>query len=156
MGPEMNDKFPYNAGVALWNNHALRKSHSALINFVLNTSDALYWKDYGPVDQGALNKFYEEDIRSWKLPTKFNKKPYHLYTEDALVVHFHGPKPHHYLEYLRKGTCGNSVFGKLCEMGIQNGVCFYVVEDWFRYIQNEPIARQLYTKCKAVIEKKYH
>ena len=46
--------------------------------------------------QGAYNQFYEADVRAWRLPSKFNAKPYHAADprrlSDAAIVHFHGPK----------------------------------------------------------------
>eukprot|EP01025_Chloroclados_australasicus_P054071 TRINITY_DN6405_c0_g1_i1.p1 TRINITY_DN6405_c0_g1~~TRINITY_DN6405_c0_g1_i1.p1 ORF type:complete len:769 (-),score=34.50 TRINITY_DN6405_c0_g1_i1:335-2494(-) len=153
MGPEMRDAFPYNAGIALWNLNSLRKTHDQLVEFILTSSDALYWEGYGPVDQGALNKFYEEEIRNWKLPKIFNQKPYHLYQEDAVIVHFHGPKPHHYFQYFQNKTCGSQAFGNLCQVGINSGACFYIVEDWYKYVQDQPVAKQLYSACKIFIEK---
>lgn len=38
---------------------------------------------------------------------------YHRFREDARIVHLHGPKPNHYLEWLRTGSCS---FGDMCSL----------------------------------------
>jgi hypothetical protein len=37
----------------------------------------------------------------------------HARTQDAWLVHFHGPKPHEYVAFLDSGDCGN--FHWMCE-----------------------------------------
>lgn len=43
----------------------------------------------------------------------FNYKIYHPFRRTARIVHMHGPKMNHYLEYFRTGKCGR--FEGLCE-----------------------------------------
>jgi len=51
--------------------------------------------------QGAYNLFYEASARNWRLPIKFNAKPFNARAppgaEDAAILHFDGPKPADYL-----------------------------------------------------------
>ena len=80
---------------------------------------------YGPLDQGAINKFYEPQIRDKPISKNYNAKPYQLWRPNALIVHFHGPKLTDYLEWLMTGSCA---FGHMCEDGFVNALCPYARE----------------------------
>jgi hypothetical protein len=65
------------------------------------------------------------------LPETFNAKPYKLGNLDSLddvfVLHFHGPKPQHYLDFASNCGCGpfskavgGGNFVRLCREGLIN------------------------------------
>ncbi len=98
---------------------------------------------YGPGDQGAINHFYEAAIRPHRLDSRFNTKPYHAWKEAAKIVHFHGPKPHDFLNYMQTGDCK---FRDYCQTGLSNGFCMYAAE-WASYIRDEPLGQQVSSAC---------
>jgi hypothetical protein len=80
-----------NSGVMVMNVRALLEDYSAFRRFI-TSGDTLYhelWKN-GPFDQRAFQLHYQS--RWGNLPLEYNWKPYWGFNEDALVVHFHGPK----------------------------------------------------------------
>ena len=81
---------------------------------------------YGPGDQGAYNYFYEKTVS--KMSEKYNAKTYKSYDKDARIVHFHGPKPIHYIQQANTGSCNFTTMPSLCETGLP-GFCMYAVED---------------------------
>lgn len=99
--------------------------------------------------QGAYNQFYEADVRQWRLPFKFNAKPYHatvpMRMSDVAIVHFHGPKPSDYLQYATTGACPK--FGDMCKAGVQARACMYTHE-WVRRLEGED-AKQAYDLWRA-------
>ena len=123
MGTEMQDSPPYNAGIMLMRLGCLRDSYDDFLAFILSNKHGLYFPRYGPVDQGALNQFYEARIT--RIPKKWNAKPYHDEQKDAAIVHFHGPKPSHYLEFARTGSCPFN-FAPLCREGQAHAAPVYV------------------------------
>lgn len=52
----MEDSFPYNAGVGVWNLVNLRKTYDQFVDFILSNEGGLFYNtselDYGVVDQG--------------------------------------------------------------------------------------------------------
>ena len=57
----------------------------------------------GPFDQAALNEFCKNalpNFRLEKLPVILNWKAYWGNNPEAIIVHFHGPKPDHFEQYL--------------------------------------------------------
>jgi hypothetical protein len=142
MAYEMTDIFPCNAGVMLINLPAIRGMHDKLVEFAFNRT-TLYHEGYGPADQGALNEFFKKEMnQSCTLSESFNTKPHKANNISTIphIIHFHGPKPHHYLEYLEKGTCGpftsiaTSRAGNLCNGGIK-----FICDNVAQFI---PYARQ--------------
>eukprot|EP01023_Acetabularia_acetabulum_P062918 TRINITY_DN7827_c0_g1_i4.p1 TRINITY_DN7827_c0_g1~~TRINITY_DN7827_c0_g1_i4.p1 ORF type:complete len:425 (+),score=60.26 TRINITY_DN7827_c0_g1_i4:236-1510(+) len=155
MGPEMLDVFPYNAGIALWNVQAMRDTYNEFQAWLLKQNNSLYFEGYGPLDQGALNKFYEDSVRDWKLPAIFNARAYQEFNPEAKILHFHGPKPDNYLEYVQNGTCK---FDVMCRMGTESSLCQYVPE-WYQYTlydnpEGEEIAEKLVYACENTITSK--
>ena len=132
MAHEVDYKFPCNAGVVLYNLPYMRQSHMDLVNFAMHAPGLHFGEYYGPADQGALNQFYERELRSeCNLPEAFNAKPYKLGDfdgiDDIFILHFHGPKPKHYLEFADSRGCGPYLdavgggdFVTLCEKGLKN------------------------------------
>jgi len=132
MAFEMDDRFPCNAGVVLYNLPYLRQSYHDLVTFAMHAPGLHFGDEYGPADQGALNQFYEGELGSQcSLPEKFNAKPYKLgdldSLDDVFILHFHGPKPKHYLDFANNRGCGpfsrdvgGGEFVRLCREGLRN------------------------------------
>lgn len=53
-------------------------------------SCALLPSGYGPLDQGAYNQFYENEIKGHPISKDFNAKPYQEFRPNARIVHLHG------------------------------------------------------------------
>ncbi|KAL6753995.1 hypothetical protein V8C86DRAFT_404853 [Haematococcus lacustris] len=128
---------PLNAGIMLLNLPQLRRSYPAFLSFILNNTQGLYFGPHGPADQGAFNAFYAQDLAQRILDQDFNAKPYHTARQGTKILHFHGPKPHHYLVYLRTGDCGN--FFHLCHQAFATSLCSGLAE-WAPYL-HEPSAQ---------------
>lgn len=90
MGYEMDDMFPYNAGIMLMNIPYLRKTNAAFVEWILSQQNGLYFEGYGPLDQGAYNQFYENEIKGHPISKDFNAKPYQEFRPNARIVHLHG------------------------------------------------------------------
>ncbi len=101
---------------------------------------------YGPVDQGAINQFYENTVIGAKLGQEFNAKPYFSVLEASYIVHFHGPKPADYLAYLETGDC---TFGNMCQTGLKHSLCYYALE-WARYVEDEDVGQRLESACSTL------
>ena len=147
MGYEAVDKFPYNAGVFLASARFLRATHHLLLKKMIENKGISYGF-FGPGDQGLLNMVYERELRSvGALDKAMNAKPYHAFSQNAAIVHFHGPKPTDYLAMVNSNKCN---FGKMCARGLQRGgACRYVLE-WIEYV---PMSERgqfaaLEAKCK--------
>lgn len=80
---------PFNTGVMYANRHGFENN----INNILSYADEIKW-DVPACDQGLLNKYVEaQNISIPYLHERFNWKPYWGKSDDAVIVHFHGPKP---------------------------------------------------------------
>ena len=55
-------------------------------------------------DQGALQAFYKN--KTDNLPIYFNYKPYWGINNDAKIIHYHGPKYNHIMNYLNDSEKG--------------------------------------------------
>jgi hypothetical protein len=142
MAYEIDDIFPCNAGIILMNIPALRVSHGDLVTMAFS-EPSLHFGSYGPMDQGAFNKLYEQQMEGQcKLSETFNSKPYKNDIKDAPIIHFHGPKPHHYMAFAASGKCLVS-FGDLCQKGLPS-VCS-LMED-YRGVHPD-VARDLPNLC---------
>ena len=122
MAWEMQDHAPYNAGVMLMRLPCLKDTYADFLAFIL-ASPSGYFPNFGPVDQGAINQFYERQIVH--IPKKWNAKPYHPVIADAAIVHFHGPKPSHLADFVRTGTCPFN-FGDMCNMAMRAAAPTYL------------------------------
>jgi hypothetical protein len=56
MSYEFVNMFPYNAGVILANLPTMRQNYDAFVAMMLDNNDGLYYPNYGPADQGIINK----------------------------------------------------------------------------------------------------
>jgi hypothetical protein len=80
-----------NSGVMVMNTATLLEDHPSFRRFI-TAGDVLYYELFkrGPWDQQAYQLFYNS---KWdNLPMEYNWKPYWGFNEDAVIVHFHGPK----------------------------------------------------------------
>jgi hypothetical protein len=102
---------------------------------------------YGPGDQGAYNQQYHETINF--LDEKYNAKLYKKYRDDAVIVHFHGPKPQQYVEQLEHDTCSFHTLPSLCVTGM-DGFCNYAVKDG--YMDDDPVIWQASVKKSCEIK----
>ncbi|KAG2482987.1 hypothetical protein HYH03_018113 [Edaphochlamys debaryana] len=143
MSYEFYKMFPYNAGIILANLPTMRRNYKAFLHMMLDNDDGLYYPNFGPADQGIINKFYEKDLRSQMLNQAFNTKPYNDFDAASFLVHFHGPKPHEYLSFLETGKCD---FYSVCEQGILRSLCQYAKE-WAVFIPEESVATRLSDSC---------
>ncbi|KAL4447483.1 hypothetical protein ABPG75_004702 [Micractinium tetrahymenae] len=143
MGYEMDDMFPYNAGIMLMNIPYLRKTNADFISWILKQKNGLYFDGYGPLDQGAINQYYEKEIKGRPMSKDFNAKPYQEFRNGARIVHLHGPKPNHYLDWLLTGKCD---FGGICEGGFFNAVCKYMT-DYALFATEWDVAATLRMMC---------
>ena len=132
MAYDLGYRFPCNAGVVLYNLPYMRQSYHEFVAFAMHAPGLHFGDKYGPADQGALNQFYERELGSQcSLPETFNAKPYKLgdlgSLEKVSILHFHGPKPKHYLDFANGRGCGpfldavgGGAFVKLCREGLRN------------------------------------
>ena len=77
----------FNAGVMVVNIDGLRSDYEAFERYLVEQIDKL---TYGFHDQIAYNNFYRE--RWNRLPLELNWKPYWGISDEARIIHFHGPK----------------------------------------------------------------
>jgi len=125
MGYEDKNHFPMNAGVIFASLPFMRKTYDGLIKFVLS-KNSIDHGHFGPGDQGALNEYYNNSLQYLRFLDDMNVKPYKPFRKTARIVHFHGPKPHDYLEFIRTGRCR---FNKMCSRGLNHAVC-KIFSEW--------------------------
>ncbi|KAI8471194.1 MAG: hypothetical protein J3K34DRAFT_367999 [Monoraphidium minutum] len=131
IGPAAVNSYPFSVGVMLANLPGLRASYDKFLDAALPKAGAKAAKL-------AYNMFYEAEIKSYRLPVKFNAKPYHPHAPrsitDVAIVHFHGPKPLDYLSYGNGGDCGGN--GRFCAGGMAEGgrACVYIKE-WMEFLE---------------------
>ncbi|KAI7845916.1 hypothetical protein COHA_000462 [Chlorella ohadii] len=153
MGYERYDWFPYNNGVMLWNMPYMKKTNAAFVDWILNQHNGLYYGRYTAVDQGAFNQYYEQEVKGKPISRKFNAMIYLEFRDDARIVHLHGPKMNHYLEYLRTGNCQ---FGDLCTWGIyKGGLCKYAAE-YLRYVPEWQVVHHVHRLCTNLMAGSWH
>jgi hypothetical protein len=101
--PQTHESFAFgNAGVLLMHVERMRESNDAFVEWIFNDENIfenhLTFGAYGPVDEGALNMFYQGKFEVFESPL-FNWKPFWGGESGASLVHFQGPKPQEYLSY---------------------------------------------------------
>lgn len=85
---DANNYLYMNSGVMLMNIGRLRNSFKAFTKFIEDQLSSLVTQAW---DQTAYNLFY---AGQWnRLPLEMNWKPYWGENDNAVVIHFHGPKP---------------------------------------------------------------
>lgn len=83
---DKNDFRDFNTGVMVMNLKKLRESNAEFSEFIIKNMNKMI-----AFDQTAFQIFY--DGKNTALPVKYNHKPYWGIGEEAVIVHFHGPKP---------------------------------------------------------------
>jgi hypothetical protein len=88
--PQMikDDYNDMNSGVMVINVPQMRSSYRDFVHFIENNIVRLSRSGY---DQPCLREFYKNKYEP--LAMEFNWKPYWGYSDQARIVHFHGPKP---------------------------------------------------------------
>lgn len=82
---DRSDTSFFNSGVMFMNVPKLRRSYDAFLDYMVANDF-----NFPAYDQGAYNRFYADD---WGvLDERYNWKPYWGRSDDARVLHFHGPK----------------------------------------------------------------
>ena len=99
-----------NAGVMLLHVERMRRTHAEFIRFIFSEQVVAAGMDhgvYGPVDQGAYNRFFAGrfDVH---LEASWNWKPYWGHAANVSLVHFHGPKPHDYFVHKKNNQNNNT------------------------------------------------
>ncbi|PRW45171.1 Glycosyl transferase family 8 [Chlorella sorokiniana] len=105
MSGEGSDTFPFNAGVMLYNMPAMRHSYPVFLQWLLSQRNGHHYGAFGPLDQGAINKYYAQQLINRPVSQ--------------------GPKPNHYVAWRQSGQCQ---FAHLCSQGFATGTCHYAVE----------------------------
>lgn len=80
----------FNTGVMFMNVKKLAESYDVFLKFIASNIDNLI-----AFDQGAYQRFYGR--KNEPLGVKFNHKPYWGIDEKAIILHYHGPKPIHFV-----------------------------------------------------------
>jgi hypothetical protein len=94
-----DETFMFNSGVMWCNTENMKNTYTDFYNFVIEKEF-----NFVAADQGALNAFYTHE----KIDDLINWKPYWGINNEAYLIHFHGPKPHHYKMYLNEGGRTNN------------------------------------------------
>lgn len=95
-----------NAGIMLYNIPNMRNSYQSFIEWTFSRehiSEGLHFGEFGPLDQGAYNAYYNK-VLMCQDGALFNWKPYWGFNPDALILHFHGPKLIDYVKYIETGA----------------------------------------------------
>ena len=127
-----------NAGVMLMNVAAMRRTHAEFVEWTFseeNVKQGLDFGIYGPVDQGAYNRFYTGRFDVHRSPA-FNWKPYWGYSPRASVIHFHGPKPRKYLLYFSDPGKVRNDNGRLLQSCLNAPGCNEYVALWKRWYES--------------------
>lgn len=80
----------FNTGVMFMNVKKLAESHDEFVKFIASNIGNLV-----SFDQGAYQRFYGR--KNEPLDVKFNHKPYWGIDEKSVILHYHGPKPIHFV-----------------------------------------------------------
>lgn len=117
---QMSSNRPENAGVVLMNVPYLRRKYNGFIKFIYEHLETPCNYKHGISDQGALLDYYQ-NVTTF-LPQTFNTKAYWIEKEgkDVKILHFHGPKPHHFIDYASQVTCHKG--NKHCDKKTPEGV----------------------------------
>ncbi|KAL7579098.1 hypothetical protein ACA910_019132 [Epithemia clementina (nom. ined.)] len=114
-------KTPINAGITLMNIPHLRRTHSQFLAFILDHVQAGgRFQHPSPSDQGAYLVFYRQSARF--LSHYFNMKPYWTFDEEvdlkpSYIIHFHGPKPKEYIEFIMAKPIANKALAPFIRKG---------------------------------------
>ncbi len=122
---EQNENKFFNSGVMVMNVKALKTLQDELYNFVARGLTSFWRAGRGTYDQGALNAFF---TGIWdRLPNEYNWKPYWGCNRNAMIVHFHGPKPAFIRKLIASDKDVPAVYQTLYRLNPQ-GCQFYMQE----------------------------
>jgi hypothetical protein len=108
----------FNSGV-MWINIENMAKTTPLFREVLTKTNFFNKRN----DEGSLNEFYKGKYDF--LDIKFNWKPYWGINKDAIVVHFHGPKPMTAKSYLEGNTRVSPVYTPLINKNTVEAYQYY-------------------------------
>ena len=120
-----------NTGVMLLNVDTMRRTHRHFVSWLFsdaNIEAGMSFGNFGPVDQGAYNQFYQGMFDVHESP-RWNWKPYWggaSTDKNVSLVHFHGPKPPDYAAYLQQPPCFVGATGGQ-GAAIRGGFCTFSV-----------------------------
>ena len=121
---------PWNAGISLMNVPYLRETHNDFMGFIMKHVDGSPYDPDAPSDQGAYLDFYKGHVDF--LSIDFNFKPYFQVklheAASAKVLHFHGPKPHHYIGHFQGLPCDAAAQSLCDQAGASPTLCSNVEE----------------------------
>lgn len=83
------DFVDFNTGVMFMNVKKLAESYDEFVQFIRKNVGK-----FDVLDQSAYQQFY--GVKNEPLDVKFNHKPYWGVDEQAVILHYHGPKPVHF------------------------------------------------------------
>lgn len=109
----------FNSGVMLLNVANMLKTYDIFIDTIDNNH-----YDYASYDQGALQSFYKNKVD--KLSLLLNHKPYWGKNDNALILHYHGPKPRDILDYINGKVSPNVIYNWLFTMTSSNVWKYYL------------------------------
>lgn len=146
MGYEGSDMFPLNAGIYLASLPFLRDTYDELIDTVFKTT-SFSLPGFGPGDQGVLNQLYADELKDNILHRSWNAAAYKKFLMQSSIVHFQGPKPRDYLNYVTSRECR---FADMCKKGLHGGFCKYFTE-WKQFLSVDQLKKykKLVTVCDA-------
>lgn len=87
--PELSDARSFNSGVMVINRAFFSDRHAALIDYM--RANGFYHRRNSSYDQCFLNEYFAADWDT--LPPGLNWRPVQGMSEEASIIHFHGPKP---------------------------------------------------------------
>jgi hypothetical protein len=90
---QKNNYDDFNSGVMLMNLQGMLSTYENFTIFIENNH-----YNFTAYDQGALQTFYKNRINH--LPLYFNHKPYWGVVPESRIIHYHGPKHNHIIDYL--------------------------------------------------------
>ena len=125
----------FNAGVMLMNMRNLRDTHDEFMKFIFKSPD-FNWKT-GPGDQGAYKEFYRVrgTTQATLLPFELNWKTYWEHSDDATLIHFHGPKCSDIMEYIKDNKTTYPIFQPLLDFCTAGGDCVARCRQYSEYLK---------------------
>ena len=109
----------FNSGVMLLNVENMLNTY----NMFIDTIDKNHY-DYASYDQGALQSYYKNKVD--KLSLLLNHKPYWGKKDDALILHYHGPKPRDIVNYINGNVSSNVIYNWLFTMTTEKVWKYYL------------------------------
>ena len=117
------------------NMHNLRDTYDEFMKFIFKSPD-FNWKT-GPGDQGAYKEFYRVrgTTQATLLPFELNWKTYWEHSDDATLIHFHGPKCSDIMEYVKDNKTTYPIFQPLLDFCTADGDCVARCRQYYEYLK---------------------